>query len=68
MNDGTVAWYNLARSFGMLDSDGRKVFFHLNDLRVAFRLPRAGDRVTFDLYQDPKDPSRYIAKNVVLEG
>lgn len=72
VNEGVLIWYNIERGFGLIAEGnfGHPVFFHWSDYskqkRTADLGLTPGVRLSFDLYQSPKDPKRYIAKNVKL--
>jgi CspA family cold shock protein len=61
------------RGFGFIapdDGDGRnELFFHHSSVaNRGFELLQVGQRVTFDVAPDPRDPGRQRAINVVPEG
>ena len=54
---GTVIWFNDAKGFGMIkpDSGGKDVFVHFSEIRPrGFKTLTPGQRIEFDLVQDPK--------------
>jgi cold shock protein len=61
------------RGFGFIepdDNEGRgDLFFHHSAVaNRGFEMLQVGQRVTFDVAPDPKDPGRQRAINVVPEG
>ncbi len=60
------------RGFGFIEPDGgdsrSELFFHHSAVADrGFELLQIGQRVTFDVAPDPRDPSRQRAVNVVPE-
>lgn len=67
MNIGLVKWYDNAKGWGFLISGLEEVFLHRSQMCPTLaKYLKKDDRVLFDLYEDPKDPTRYVAKNVKL--
>jgi CspA family cold shock protein len=69
MTTGTIKTIRDDKGFGFITPDGttgrNDVFFHqsaVND--VPFDDLRVGERVSFDVQPDPRDPSRERAVNV----
>ena len=61
------------RGFGFIEPDDDKssgeLFFHHSSVaNRGFEMLQVGQRVTFDVTPDPRDPSRQRAVNVVPEG
>jgi CspA family cold shock protein len=61
------------RGFGFIEPDGDtssgELFFHHSAVaNRGFEMLQVGQRVTFDVTPDPRDPSRQRAVNVVPEG
>ena len=71
MNTGTVKWFNAEKGYGFISNDegGQDVFVHFSSIQTeGFRTLTEGQKVTFDLEPDPKDPSKNRAANVVPAG
>ncbi len=66
MATGTVKWFNDSKGYGFITrDDGEKdVFVHFSDIQgEGFRSLKEGDRVEFEVREDPKGPR---ASNVVV--
>lgn len=69
MNTGTVKWFNDAKGFGFISNDDGSddVFVHFSSiLGDGFKSLAEGQKVTFDVEQDPKNASKLRAVNVVV--
>ena len=67
MNTGTVKWFNDAKGFGFLTNDngGDDVFVHFSSIVAdGFKSLQEGQKVRFDVEQDPKNASKLRAVNV----
>ena len=67
MNNGTVKWFNESKGFGFISNDngGEDVFVHFSAIQSdGFRSLAEGQKVTFDVEQDPKNSSKLRAANV----
>ena len=67
MNNGTVKWFNESKGFGFISNDngGEDVFVHFSAIQGdGFRSLTEGQKVTFDVEQDPKNSSKLRAANV----
>lgn len=67
MTNGTVKWFNESKGFGFITrEDGNDdVFVHFSSIRSdGFKTLAEGQRVTFDVEQDPKDARKFRAINV----
>ena len=55
---GTVKWFNDAKGFGFISREnGEDVFVHFRSIQgTGFKSLSQGQRVEFDLVQDPKGP------------
>ncbi len=69
MNSGTVKWFNADKGFGFITNDngGDDVFVHFSAIQSSgFRSLNEGQRINFDIEQDPKDSRKLRAVNVSL--
>ena len=67
MSTGTVKWFNNEKGFGFISNDDGSgdVFVHFTAIQSkGFRKLEENQKVTFDVEQDPKNPSRNSAANV----
>ena len=67
MHTGTVKWFNESKGFGFISNDngGEDVFVHFSAIQSdGFRSLTEGQKVTFDVEQDPKNSSKLRAANV----
>ena len=67
MSTGTVKWFNNEKGFGFISNDDGSgdVFVHFTAIQPkGFRKLEENQKVTFDVEQDPKNPSRNRAANV----
>ncbi len=68
MSSGTVKWFNPEKGFGFITQDDGNgdVFVHFSAIQGnGFKTLDEGQKVTFDVEQDPKNPSKSRAVNVV---
>ncbi len=69
MNYGTVKWFNEAKGFGFLTNDagGDDVFVHFSAIVAeGFKTLPEGQKVSFEIEQDPRNPKKLRASNVRL--
>ncbi len=69
MNTGTVKWFNADKGFGFISNeDGSDdVFVHFSSIMIdGFKTLDEGQKVNFDVEQDPKNASKLRAVNVTL--
>ena len=67
MNNGTVKWFNAEKGFGFIANDegGDDVFVHFSAIQTdGYRTLDEGQKVTFKVETDPKNPSKLRAANV----
>ena len=67
MNNGTVKWFNSEKGFGFIANDegGDDVFVHFSAIQTdGYRTLDEGQKVTFEVETDPKNPSKLRAANV----
>ena len=64
---GEVAYWN-GQSFGFIkpDNGGSDIFFHISELSPEHRVKR-GDRVSFNLGPDQRNPGKHRALKVRLK-
>jgi CspA family cold shock protein len=69
MNSGTVKWFNAQKGYGFITNEntGEDVFVHFSAiLSDGYKTLEEGQKVTFDIEQDPKNDSKLRAANVSL--
>lgn len=69
MNNGTVKWFNAQKGYGFItnESTGEDVFVHFSAIMSeGYKTLEEGQKVTFDIEQDPKNSSKLRAANVVV--
>ena len=68
MSTGTVKWFNNQKGYGFIsDAEGHDVFVHYSGLNMdGFKTLEEGQKVTFDIEQDPKNSKKLRAANVTL--
>lgn len=67
MTNGTVKWFNAEKGFGFIANDegGDDVFVHFSAIIAdGYRTLDEGQKVTFDIEADPKNPNKLRAANV----
>ncbi len=69
MNQGTVKWFKSDKGFGFITNDETKedVFVHFSAINVeGYKVLEEGQKVTYDIEEDPKDNSKKRAVNVTI--
>lgn len=69
MKQGTVKWFSDSKGFGFIadDEGGEDIFVHFSSIVAdGFKTLTEGQKVTFDVEQDPKNSSKLRAANVQL--
>ncbi len=68
--NGTVKWFNAQKGYGFITNDqgGEDVFVHFSSIVTdGFKTLEEGQKVTFDIEQDPKDSKKLKAVNVCAQ-
>ena len=69
MNNGTVKWFNAQKGYGFITNEGtgEDVFVHFSAIvSDGYKTLEEGQKVTFDIEQDPKNSAKLRAANVTL--
>ena len=69
MNNGTLKWFNAQKGYGFItnESTGEDVFVHFSAINTnGFKTLEEGQKVTFEIEQDPKNSQKLRAANVTL--
>lgn len=69
MNNGTVKWFNAQKGYGFITNEGtgEDVFVHFSAIMSdGYKTLEEGQKVTFDIEQDPKNSAKLRAANVVV--
>ena len=69
MNQGTVKWFNAQKGYSFItnESTGEDVFVHFSAIvSDGYKTLEEGQKVTFDIEQDPKNSKKLRAANVTL--
>ena len=67
MHTGTVKWFNETKGFGFISNDegGDDVFVHFSAIQTeGFKTLTEGQKVTYEVEQDPKNTGKLRAANV----
>ena len=68
MSQGTVKWFNAEKGYGFIANDegGDDVFVHFSAIVAeGYRRLKEGQKVSFEIETDPKNPEKLRAINVV---
>lgn len=69
MSNGTVKWFNNDKGYGFIEVDegGNDVFVHFSSIMIdGFKTLKEGQKVTFDIEDDPKNENKKRAANVQI--
>ncbi len=67
MSTGAVKWFNAEKGFGFISNDegGEDVFVHFSAINSdGFKTLAEGQKVSFDVEQDPRNSDKLRAVNV----
>jgi CspA family cold shock protein len=67
MSQGTVKWFNAEKGYGFIANDegGDDVFVHFSAIVMeGYRRLKEGQKVSFEIEPDPKNPEKLRAVNV----
>lgn len=67
MKQGTVKWFNAEKGYGFIagDDGGEDVFVHFSAIQAeGYRKLTEGQKVSFEVEPDPKNPEKLRAINV----
>ncbi len=66
MTNGTVKWFSNEKGYGFIDTEeGDNVFVHFSAIQNdGFKTLKEGQKVTFDIEDDPKNADKKRAANV----
>lgn len=68
MSQGTVKWFNAEKGYGFIANDegGDDIFVHFSAIVAeGYRRLKEGQKVSFEIETDPKNPAKLRASNVV---
>ena len=69
MNNGTVKWFNAQKGYGFITNEGtgEDDFVHFSAINTdGYKTLEEGQKVVFDIEQDPKNSAKLRAANVTL--
>jgi len=67
MSNGTVKWFNNEKGYGFIENaeGGDDVFVHFSAIQIdGFKTLKEGQKVTFEIEDDPKNVDKKRAANV----
>ena len=67
MSQGTVKWFDAEKGYGFIANDegGDDVFVHFSAIVMeGYRRLKEGQKVSFEIEPDPKNPEKLRATNV----
>ena len=70
MHNGTVKWFNETKGFGFIANDDGSgdVFVHFSAIQgTGYRSLNEGQKVTYEVEPDPKNPNKLRAVDVTAE-
>ena len=68
MSTGTVKWFNAEKGYGFItdEGNGMDLFVHFSAINAdGYKSLEEGQRVAFDVEQDPKNTDKLRAVNVM---
>lgn len=69
MSTGVVKWFNNSKGYGFIENSegGADIFVHYSAIQSeGFKSLKDGEKVTFDVEDDLKNPSKQRAVNVTV--
>lgn len=69
MSTGTVKWFNNGKGYGFIENEegGDDIFVHFSSIQIdGFKTLKEGQKVTFDVEDDPKNEDKKRAANVQI--
>ena len=69
MSYGTVKWFNNDKGYGFIENEdsGDDIFVHFSSIQIdGFKTLKEGQRVSFDIEDDPKNVDKKRAANVLV--
>ena len=69
MNNGTVKWFNGEKGYGFISNDetNEEVFVHFSAINGdGYKSLTEGQKVTYEVEEDPKNASKSRAINVTV--
>lgn len=69
MSTGTVKWFNNGKGYGFIENEegGEDIFVHFSSIQIdGFKTLKEGQKVSFDIEDDPKNEDKKRAANVQI--